>query len=666
MRDEPTSMDDAAARMMVSRSFFRREVRGVKTRILLITHRNFTKLLQEVIDTIHLPVEITIHEVGFGAIHQLIDLNEIYTFDIIITSGAHWEIIKRDFHELMYRVPIYPFQFTQADVVKSVVKAKAYSAKIVLMYYGEEEYELDKYCEILGVDVVRPSFSSIREAEKLILEYKQKGYTAVIGTSSICELAQKHGCQPVLVYSFDSMRIEFMKAYQLAVSKNRMKQYAALKSVLFDNLEFPVFLSDHNGIIYDVNGAGVTYASKSSKYELIGSHINTMLHTPLALEERAEDDGQKQRAILHVHNKVTEKTVPIYLNSKLEGYVTIIDELGQPRKKPGQLHSKYEFKDIVGQSPAMKKVIMKAQQYALVDAPILISGESGTGKELMAHSIHNFSQRKDAPFLPVNCAAIPQNILESELFGYEEGAFTGALKGGKPGYFELAQGGTIFLDEIGEIPMETQTKLLRVLQEKEIIRVGGRQIIPLNVRIITATNKPLLELVKQGRFREDLYFRISVLQLRLPPLRERREDIIPILRHLFQKYGTPKEYVDAFLRIGEQDILHYHWPGNIRELQNFAQKLSALTANPTVIHDLKSCIADVMAEHMHPHAVPLAADPPADAAAYDRQPVILDEWERSRIIECLLENRGNKTKTAQQLGISRATLWRKMKAYNIR
>lgn len=618
-------------------------------------------------ETLHLPVEITIHEVGFGDIHQLLNLDDLYSFDIIITSGAHWEIIKRDFHELMYRVPVYPFQFTQADVVKSVVKAKAYSDKIMLLYYGDEEYDLDKYCHILGVDLIRPSFRNIREAEQLILHYKKLGYLAVIGTSSICELAQKHGCHPVLVYSSDAMRIEFMKAYQLAVSKNRMKQYAALKSVLFDHLELPIYLSDHHGIIYDVNNAGVTYASKSSKYELIGSSVNSVLQTPLTLGEGALKDGkneQKQQTVISVHKKMTEKTVPIYLNSKLEGYVTIIDELGPTRPKPADLHSKYEFKDIIGHSPAMKKVIMKAQQYALSDAPILISGESGTGKELMAHSVHNFSSRKDAPFLPVNCAAIPQNILESELFGYEEGAFTGALKGGKPGYFELAQGGTIFLDEIGEIPLETQTKLLRVLQEKEIIRVGGRKIIPLNVRIITATNKPLLELVKQGLFREDLYYRISVLQLRLPPLRERREDILPILRHLLHKYGMAQEYIEMVLRIGEQDILQYHWPGNIRELQNFAQKLSALTANRTVIHDLKSCIADVMAEHRHPLTVPHPLETPTEKS-YERQPIYLDEWERSRIIECLLENNGNKTKTAQQLGMSRATLWRKMKAYNI-
>lgn len=638
----------------------------MKTRILLITHRNFTKMLQEVMDTLHLPVEITIHEVGFGDIHQLINLDDIHSFDIVITSGAHWEIIKRDFPELMYRVPVYPFQFTEADVVKSVVKAKAYSDKIMLLYYGDEEYDLDKYCQILGVDLIRPSFKNIQEAEQLIVRYKKLGYTVVIGTSSICELAQKHGCQPVLVYSFDAMRIEFMKAYQLAVSKNRMKQYAALKNVLFDNLEMPIYLSDHHGIIYDVNNAGVTYASKSSKYELIGSSVNTVLQKPLALEKgplKEEKDGQKQ-VIISVHKKMTEKTVPIYLNSRLEGYVTIIDELGHTQPKPTELNSKYEFKDIIGQSPAMKKVIMKAQQYALSDAPILISGESGTGKELMAHSIHNFSSRKDAPFLPVNCAAIPQNILESELFGYEEGAFTGAVKGGKPGYFELAQGGTIFLDEIGEIPLETQTKLLRVLQEKEIIRVGGRKIIPLNVRIITATNKPLLELVKQGRFREDLYYRISVLQLRLPPLRERREDILPILRHLLQKYGMAQEYIEMVLCIGEQDILQYHWPGNIRELQNFALKLSALTANREVIHDLKSCLAEVLAEHRQPLAVSDISEALAEKTS-EQQPIFLEEWERSRIIECLLGNNGNKTKTAQQLGISRATLWRKMKAYNI-
>jgi propionate catabolism operon transcriptional regulator len=635
----------------------------LKTKILIITHRNFTKLIQEVIETLTLPVEITIHEVGFGEINKLIDLKEIYSFDIIITSGAHWELIKKEFHELTYRVPIYPFRFTQADVVKSLVHAKALSNKILLMYYGDEEYELEKYRDILGVDVVRPFFKDIQEAEKLIIEYREKGYNAVIGTSSICELAQKHGCYPVLVYSFDSMKIEFMKAYQLAVTKNRVKQYAALKEVLFDNLYFPIFLSDNIGTIMDVNTAGVTYASKRSKYELIGTNINSVLNVPVSVEKILEDEDLKP--IINVHNKITEKTIPIYLNSKLDGFVTVIDYHGVSTKQNHvKMSAKYDFNGIVANSPAMKKVIVKAQQYALSDAPILICGESGTGKELLAHSIHNFSHRKYAPFVPVNCAAIPQNILESELFGYEEGAFTGAMKGGKPGFFEMAQGGTIFLDEIGEIPLETQTKLLRVLQEKEIIRLGGRQIIPLNVRIITATNQSLSDLVKMGKFREDLYFRISVLQINIPPLRERKEDIIPLLKHLFLKHGTHPEYIEYFIRIGENNILSYDWPGNIRELENFVQKLNALTSNNTLTYDLKSCFRDVMSEHFdyyhkpNVHKMTVEQDIP--------QPVILKDIERARIIDCLLYNKGNKTKTAKQLGISRATLWRKMKEYNIK
>jgi len=236
---------------------------------------------------------------------------------------------------------------------------------------------------------------------------------------------------------------------------------------------------------------------------------------------------------------------------------------------------KYSFNDILYASPIMAELVKAAKKMAATDFNILITGETGTGKELFAHSIAKYSPRRNGPFVAINCAAIPPTLLEAELFGYEEGAFTGARRGGKIGYFELAHGGTIFLDEVGALPLELQTRLLRVIQEKEVIRVGGRSIIPIDVRIIAATNAPLLDMVSRGAFREDLYYRLAVLRLHLPSLRERKEDIPVIARHVLSQYGVDKKNVEAILAALDQ-FKEYPWRGNVRELVNILAQLVAL------------------------------------------------------------------------------------------
>ncbi|SHE38260.1 sigma-54 interaction domain-containing protein [Caloramator proteoclasticus] len=246
-------------------------------------------------------------------------------------------------------------------------------------------------------------------------------------------------------------------------------------------------------------------------------------------------------------------------------------------------YAKYNFDMIITYSNRMKECIDIAKKISKSDYTVLITGESGTGKEMMAQSIHNYSNRSNYPFVAVNCAALPENLLESELFGYEKGAFTGALKEGKTGLFEIANNGTIFLDEIGDMPLKLQTRLLRVLQEKQIMRVGSENIINVNVRVIAATNKDLKKLVDQGLFREDLYFRLNVLPINLPPLRERREDIMPLLKCYLERDIKFENEVEKLL-------LNYRWPGNIRELKNIAIYLNALEFERVALNDLPQYI----------------------------------------------------------------------------
>jgi propionate catabolism operon transcriptional regulator len=609
---------------------------------------------------LNLPLHLEVVEVGFGELNK-IDTKMFSQFDLVITSGAHLEMLNKEYHELTYLVPFYPLHFTESDLVKGLVEAREFGKNIMLMYFPDETYDLAEFEKVLNINVKRLMFSSIKEAEELMLEHYKKGYNAVVGTSSICEVAKKNGISSVLVYSKDSLKLEIIKAYQFASMKNKMVNYAKEKDVILQHALNPIFLLDHEKRIIDTNMQGVKFLKRKAKHDVIGEIFETLV--PIQITSDIKDSLSLQ------YEKVQMVVEPILLNANNKSYVVIVKDvhpsltMERNRNTPS---SRYQFKDIIHTSSNMKKILLKAHQFALSDAPLLIIGESGTGKELIAHSAHHSSKRKSKPFLPVNCSAIPENILESELFGYEEGAFTGARKGGKPGFFEMAQHGTIFLDEIGEIPLDIQTKLLRVLQEKEVIRLGGKNIIQLDVRVITATNKSLIELVKKKKFREDLYYRINVLQINVPPVRERKEDIPLILKHLLAKYGMDSYQAKYLINIAKDSLLSYSWPGNIREMENFAQRFCAVSSISSTTYDLVKSFTDILTEFLE-HDRQIAVEDHSQSMKFESERSLSNpfELEKLKIINILLQTNGNKYKAAEKLGMSRTTLWRKIKQYNI-
>ncbi|WP_341457751.1 sigma-54 interaction domain-containing protein [Haloimpatiens massiliensis] len=268
-----------------------------------------------------------------------------------------------------------------------------------------------------------------------------------------------------------------------------------------------------------------------------------------------------------------------YYNLQEITYIKQLEQnLSQKIREKGQV-ARYTFDDIQTKSKIMKECVDLAKKISKSDLTVLIIGESGTGKELISQSIHNNSARAKQPFVAVNCAAMPENLLESELFGYERGAFTGALKEGKKGLFEQANNGTIFLDEIGDMPVLLQTKLLRVLQERQVMRIGAQKVIDINVRVIAATNRDLLQMIKEGKFREDLYYRLNVLPINIPSLRERKEDILELLKYFMNKNLN-------IIEEAKQAICRYNWPGNIRELQNAASYISLMCSEEVTIENL--------------------------------------------------------------------------------
>lgn len=362
---------------------------------------------------------------------------------------------------------------------------------------------------------------------------------------------------------------------ELGISFADMKKLHNHLQSIFEAVQEPIFAVDQHGSITFINQLAAVLFQKQAK-ELIGQQISQLPRIdsilPYIHQEKANHEAlitiKDQHFIVHCkrmeHHQEYHGTVCMLKN------VTDIQSLERRLRKAivdkGHVAS-YTFDQIIGQSPCLLRAIAKAKKMAKNNRSILITGENGTGKELFAHSLHLESLRRNGPFVAINCASFPEHLLESEIFGYEEGAFTGARKGGKPGVFEMADGGTIFLDEIGDISPAIQVRLLRVLQEKQVVRVGATKVLTVDVRVVAATNRNLEEAVKQGKFREDLYYRLNVLPITIPPLRERKEDIPLLLKHHLQVLGERKSWSDETIEL----FMSYDWPGNIRELINIVE-----------------------------------------------------------------------------------------------
>lgn len=371
---------------------------------------------------------------------------------------------------------------------------------------------------------------------------------------------------------------------------------------------------------------------------------HVVVNTSLILNEDGDIIGS-----VSIERDITQL---VRLNDNL---VTTSQELNELRMKVKSQIDESPFSKLKGQSMQLKETIQTAWKAAKTDATTLVLGESGTGKEVCARAIHEASSRNDGPFVPVNCGAIPYALFESELFGYEAGSFTGASKEGKPGKIEMAHGGTLFLDEIGELPLEMQVKLLRVLQENRIYRIGDSLGQEVDVRFIAATNQNLPEMMMENKFRSDLYYRLNVIQLTMPPLRDRLDDIPNLAQQFLEqfslKYQVPVPKID---QSAVQILLQYNWPGNVRELKNMMERLVILAEHPIIKKQelLKYFPMQSKSVNEIKHAIPLAGEK--------------ESVEKIVIEDTLRQTNGNKSDAARRLGISRVTLYSKIKKYGMK
>jgi PAS domain S-box-containing protein len=471
---------------------------------------------------------------------------------------------------------------------------------------------------------------------------------------------------------------DLTEAKKLAEEITDLKAVESLLTAIIDATQDAISVVDADGNGLLINPAYTRLTGLSEK-DVIGkpATVDIAEGTPSMHMQVLRTRTPVKNVLMQVgpmRRQVVVSVNPVMVDDQLKGSVGVVhdvseivrltEELDRMKKIVRQLEAKYTFDEVVARSPLTAQAVDQARRVASTSATVLLRGESGTGKELFAHAVHSASPRKSKPFVRVNCAALTENLLESELFGYVDGAFTGARKGGRRGLFQEAEGGTLFLDEVGVMNLSSQAHLLRALQEKEIVRVGDSKPTPVDVRVIAATNVALEQLVAEGRFREDLYYRLNVIPIFIPPLRQRTEDLPGLtevlLRKLNQEYGrsvtrVAPEVMDAFKQ--------YRWPGNVRELENV---LGRAMMNMRYQDDV------VRVEHLPPM---VAGDFPSQRDNGERLQVgpgdsaplrdALDSAERRAILEALEKAGRNKTRAARTLGISIRTLYNKLEKHGV-
>jgi len=587
----------------------------------------------------------------------------------IVTRGGTALLIKSS--PQVY-LPIIEIRVTGYDLLEALTKAKNLKGKTAIIGFPNVISGGRKIAKCLNLNISYFEIKNESEVDKFLCKVKELGIKNVIGDHIVVEKTKLYGMNPVLIESGE-------KAVEAALEEAKNTVKVVEEEVKKAKRYKTILDSIHEGIIVLDERKKISVINRRVE-SLLGIKENLILNKKLSSvlkELDIKDVWRKGKRITGCVVKAKGRELvanvfPVKIEKKVSGVVVNLTPLKvlqnteiKVRKNlyNSGLVAGATFEDITQESRTIRDVIKKAKKYAATNLTILITGETGAGKDILAQSIHNYSSLRDNPFVAINCAALPESLLEMELFGYEEGAFTDAKKGGKPGLFELAHRGTIFLDEIAEMPLSLQNHFLRVIEEKRVRRIGGTKFIPVDVRIITATNKDLWKMVEEGKFREDLYYRVNVLHIHLPPLRERKEDIISIFKETVSNLSGSSLTEINFEKICEElkDILlGYSWPGNIRELINFTQRLFFLSDGFKVKGDKLKNIAVSELEKREKGVVIRKND----IFELLKGGFSLREVENRILLEYALEKRKSGksiSEIAKELGISRTTLWKRLK-----
>lgn len=635
-------------------------------------YKELGDLFAEVCQELQKDILVKIGDLEEGA-RQALELEE-KGVDVVISRGGTAIAIKENVTDL----PVVEIQVSGFDIIRALHQAKQKAKKIAVVGFEPFTYEPDDLGEILGVELKVVPLKKAWHDQPQYIEEQLKGvqkqqYNCVVGDNISVKIAQQLRMCGFLIKSGKEALIHaVLEAERVAVvRKQEIEKAKRMKSII--DLSYEGILSiDQKGTIDTFNPRAEDIFSIKA-YKVIGENIQDIFPT-MKLLQTFQDGHQEREKVLDVgEKKIVANVIPIKIDNEVVRVVATFQKVSQIQRVEQKIREELylkghtaenTFSDIIGYGQVIKQVKEEARDYAQIDLPILIYGETGTGKELFAQAIHNASVRRNKPFVAFNCAALPESLLESELFGYVEGAFTGAKKKGRAGLFEQAHGGTIFLDEISGISKGIQARLLRVLQEFKIRRLGDDKITPVDVRIIVATNEELARLVDEKNFREDLYYRINVLNLNIPPFCERKEDIPPLVNFFIKKHkNRVNKIVKGISRGGMKILQDYDWPGNIRQLENIVERLMVRTKEGYI---MVSLVKKVM-QSLRGYTVSPIEQPPEleESPSQNIFSVPLDkslaEIEKMIIRKVVQEEQGNKIAAADRLNIGRTTLWRKLK-----
>ncbi len=612
---------------------------------------------------------------------------------ILVEKGAQAIIGRGGGYSLVIdtvNVPVIPMNMKSTDLLRAIEIAKKYSKKVVLIL-GDNEVSFDYvgWRNVISTEITEEWFESKYEIRSKVVKYiDQKDEVVIVGGGLACSFARQYGIDSVFATASDeSIReaVEYCKKLLDTLGEEKFNN-EVLRNIL-DGIKDGVIAIDSNGSIILYNESAKNMLKVERKCALNKYILDVFPKMEWMLDCLHEKEDVEDRKIRNINNLIVNtRTTLIKVDNSTYGVLGIIQDITKLQNLERKirfdlnqkgLYARYTFDDFLFKDKLTKEFIEEAKKIGKSDYTTLLYGESGSGKEIIAHSIHNISKRKDRPFVAINCATIAENLLESELFGYEEGAFTGARKGGKRGLFELAHGGTLFLDEINSLSFNIQTKLLRVIEERQIMRIGSDYIIPLDIRIIAATNESLTEKIVMGTFRADLFYRLSSLEINIPPLRDRREDIIPLFNNFVNEVlkddglnGINSIDENFVLTKDEMDKLYnYSWPGNVRELKTIAQKY-VVTGKIKLRQDrdfkTKKLLPNSEVDKFNSETTASVEvqDESINISKINDGKISIDikevnKYVEEKIISMLFAQGLSKNEVAQVLGISRTSLWKK-------
>lgn len=594
-------------------------------------------------------------EIRIDAVHRYgtpESLGQLEPYDVIVARGITYTKIRKLYPDKH----ITQLLFDGFDIIEALFQCRNlyHPGHIgVCLNWGRLPDLLPELEELCGAKISLYDVQDEQSALKAVEDSLRDGAQALLGGGTVSNICKERGIPCVYVHMrLETIRQAMVEARKVACSINLERTKSHIIRTILNSSEDAVLALDETGKVLEANDQayrlyGLAFLTewRGAPVEQICPDLRYIGSSTLPCRDGDEEllnlNGQRYMVKYRLISGETSAIGTLITTSSADRIMQEEQQLRKGLVRRG-LTAKYTFRDMIAVSQGMCSQVEIAKKFSRVHSNVLLTGETGTGKELFAHSIHAASARAGQPFVAVNCATLPENLLESELFGYEAGAFSGASREGKAGLFEQAHRGTIFLDEIGEIPVTLQAKLLRVLQEKEVRRVGSNSVLPIDVRVIAATNVDIQQQIRQGRFRSDLFYRLNTLEIRIPPLRERREDILPLIEHQLRVIAAGQGSVPPKLTPDAQALLvQYRWPGNVRELRNVCERIVVMSTSSAVDGDA------IQALHIfqEPPSESVTAHEPPDAgtATLTLPPVV------------------RKKDLARELGVSRTTLWRMTK-----